>query len=242
VNTRRSSDTTELTREELVRYSRHILLPNVGEGGQRALKKSRVLLVGAGLLLASFQRLRQVDLGVMTPERVLTFDLNLPEARYDSFARGRFYEEFDRRGAALHGVRAAGGVSKLPATGPYNTWSARALTGPLAGTVRDNELAEERVVSGDYFKAMGIAVVKGRAFDARDDEGAYTRGAGLSQRVNARVERCPGLPLDKTCAGQVDEQQNAEHGGRKYQEVKRGQPERMSPDDQSSAAENLRRR
>ena len=41
-------DDTELTREELVRYSRHILLPQVGEEGQRALKRSRVLLVGAG--------------------------------------------------------------------------------------------------------------------------------------------------------------------------------------------------
>ena len=41
-------DSTELTREELVRYSRHILLPQVGENGQRALKRSRVLLVGAG--------------------------------------------------------------------------------------------------------------------------------------------------------------------------------------------------
>ncbi len=48
MNTERSSDTTELTREELVRYSRHILLPQVGEEGQRALKKSRVLLIGAG--------------------------------------------------------------------------------------------------------------------------------------------------------------------------------------------------
>ncbi|MGI8400526.1 MAG: molybdopterin-synthase adenylyltransferase MoeB [Gemmatimonadaceae bacterium] len=38
----------QLTREELVRYSRHILLPQVGEAGQRALKKSRVLLIGAG--------------------------------------------------------------------------------------------------------------------------------------------------------------------------------------------------
>ena len=38
----------ELSREELVRYSRHILLPQVGEAGQRALKRSRVLLVGAG--------------------------------------------------------------------------------------------------------------------------------------------------------------------------------------------------
>jgi len=48
VDSRAGSDTTELNREELIRYSRHILLPQVGEEGQRALKKSRVLLVGAG--------------------------------------------------------------------------------------------------------------------------------------------------------------------------------------------------
>jgi len=41
-------DRTPLSREELVRYSRHILLPQVGAEGQRALKNSRVLLVGAG--------------------------------------------------------------------------------------------------------------------------------------------------------------------------------------------------
>lgn len=43
-----SAEATELTREELVRYSRHILLPQVGEGGQLRLKRSRVLLIGAG--------------------------------------------------------------------------------------------------------------------------------------------------------------------------------------------------
>jgi sulfur-carrier protein adenylyltransferase/sulfurtransferase len=48
VNTERSRDTTELTREELVRYNRQILLPQVGEDGQRSLKESSVLLVGAG--------------------------------------------------------------------------------------------------------------------------------------------------------------------------------------------------
>jgi len=48
VITERSRDTTELTREELVRYNRQILLPQLGEDGQRALKESRVLLVGAG--------------------------------------------------------------------------------------------------------------------------------------------------------------------------------------------------
>jgi adenylyltransferase/sulfurtransferase len=44
----RAAVASELTREELIRYSRHILLPQVGEDGQRMLKKSRVLLVGAG--------------------------------------------------------------------------------------------------------------------------------------------------------------------------------------------------
>jgi molybdopterin/thiamine biosynthesis adenylyltransferase/rhodanese-related sulfurtransferase len=48
VNIERGRDNAELTREELVRYSRHILLPQVGEAGQRKLKESRVLLVGAG--------------------------------------------------------------------------------------------------------------------------------------------------------------------------------------------------
>src|SRR5215210_8193465 len=48
VDTRSGRDTSELTREELIRYSRHILLPQVGEEGQRTLKKSRVLLIGAG--------------------------------------------------------------------------------------------------------------------------------------------------------------------------------------------------
>lgn len=48
VDTEAGRDTTILSREELVRYSRHILLPQVGEDGQRALKRSRVLLIGAG--------------------------------------------------------------------------------------------------------------------------------------------------------------------------------------------------
>lgn len=43
---RNGADT--LTNEEILRYSRHLILPDVGIGGQRKLKAGRVLLIGAG--------------------------------------------------------------------------------------------------------------------------------------------------------------------------------------------------
>jgi len=130
-----------------------------------------MLLVGAGLLISSLDRLQHVDLGVKTAN-VLTFDLNLPDARYDSTARGVTYERVARALEALPGVRAAGGVSKLPATGQFNTWGAHPLSGPLAGEENLWPSDENRVVSGDYFKAVGIPIVRGRAFDDRDVPGA----------------------------------------------------------------------
>jgi len=41
-------DAPELTREEVQRYSRHLIMPEVGMDGQRKLKAARVLCVGAG--------------------------------------------------------------------------------------------------------------------------------------------------------------------------------------------------
>ena len=130
-----------------------------------------MLLVGVGLLIASLDRLQHVELGVKTAN-VLTFQLNLPGSRYDSLARGLTYERLARELEALPGLRAAGGVSKLPATGHFNIWGADPLSGPLAGkqNLRIND--ENRVVSGDYFRAAGIPILRGRAFDERDVPGA----------------------------------------------------------------------
>ncbi|HET7023987.1 MAG TPA: ABC transporter permease [Gemmatimonadales bacterium] len=134
-----------------------------------------VLLVGAGLLIESFRKIQDLDLGV-APDKVLTFDLELPAARYDSTARGRFYEEFARRVEAIPGVRAAGGISKLPATGNYHQWGTTALTGPLVGAQLGNRGdINQRIVSGDYFRAAGIKVLEGRVFDAGDVMGAPDR-------------------------------------------------------------------
>jgi putative ABC transport system permease protein len=133
-----------------------------------------VLLVGAGLLLASVRQIGQVNLGVK-PAGALVFEVALPPARYDSTARARFYEEYARKLEALPGVTAAGGVSKLPATGNYHSWGVLVLSGPLVGKKEGDDQAQNRVISGDYLKAAGIPVVEGRAFDARDDNAAPSR-------------------------------------------------------------------
>ncbi len=126
-----------------------------------------VLLAGAGILLASFRAVASMPLGFRS-EGTLTFQLHLPEARYDSLARARFWEEFDRRVGAIPGVTAAGGVSWLPATGAYHTWGVEARTGPLAGTRQAWAQADNRIVTPDYFRAAGIGVLEGRPFDASD--------------------------------------------------------------------------
>lgn len=156
-----------------------------------------VLVTAAGLLLASVRRLRELDLGVRA-DNVLTFELHLPDARYDSLARARVYEDVARRLEAIPGVVAAGGVSKLPATGPFNEWGVEVLSGPLAGTARSNVAAQQRVISGDYLKAVGIRVIEGRAFDARDLPPAPRRVL-VSKSLAARL--FPGVdPISQTIA------------------------------------------
>jgi putative ABC transport system permease protein len=134
-----------------------------------------VLVVGAGLLLYSLARLRDVPLGIK-PENVLTFEMHLPEVRYDSIARAAFYEDFARRVEQLPGVRAAGAISKLPAGGRYHTWGTWPLTGPYVGDPQHRGAVDQRVIAGDYFRAVNVPVIAGRVFDDRD-------AAGVPQRV-----------------------------------------------------------
>jgi len=130
-----------------------------------------VLLVGAGLLLRSFERLQSVDVGVQ-PAHVLTFSVSLPSGRYDDpERRARFYRDFAARLGAIPGVRAAAAISRLPVTGSYHNWFASRADRPEASGL----LAEQRVIEGPYFAAVGIPLLRGRTFDARDDAHAPRR-------------------------------------------------------------------
>jgi putative ABC transport system permease protein len=158
------------------------------------------LLAGAGVLSASFYQLMKVDLG-FRHDRVVTFDINLPSVRYDAERRASFQEDLARRLAAIPGVTAAGGTSRLPATGSINTWPVAIETGPLAGTpVKQPELREHRTVSGEFFNALAIPVLSGRTFDDRDDASAPMRAV-----VSANLARAafPGMPLEKVVGQRI---------------------------------------
>lgn len=149
-----------------------------------------VLLVSAGVLALSFYRLREVDYGFRS-EGVLTFELSLPSVRYSAVQRAAFQEELAKRIQSIPGVTAAGGISRLPATGDYHSWWTRILSGPRAGTDFRIE-AQQRIISGNALAALSIPVLAGRPFDARDEAGAVP-GALVSASF-ARLG-FPGVPF-----------------------------------------------
>lgn len=134
-----------------------------------------VLLVGAGVLVRSFRQLREVDLG-FDAAGVRTWGLHLPDGRYaDPARRASFQATLFERLRALPGVRYAGAISRLPATGDWFRWG----TG-LSDATGERDLesfigADQRVVEGDVFRALGIPLLRGRLFGPRDDAEAPHR-------------------------------------------------------------------
>lgn len=158
------------------------------------------LLVGAGILMSSVHRLRQVDLGIRS-ENVLTFEVNLPAARYTAEQRAAVQQELDERLAAIPGVIAAGGVSRLPATGSFHSWGTGILGGGLVAGTDDSFLqAEQRVVSGRYFETLGIALLAGRSFDTRDD--LVTPARALVSAAFA-LAAFPDMPMEQVVGQRI---------------------------------------
>ena len=126
-----------------------------------------VLLVGAGLMVGSVRRLLEVDPGFATEER-LAFRLSLPDGMYEEPAqKTAFYDQLQERLAALPGVRGVGVTSLLPfdilnATATFSVEGYEEVAGA------DPPGAEFRHISGSYPEALGIPLLRGRTFDARE--------------------------------------------------------------------------
>ena len=130
-----------------------------------------MLLVGAGLLIKSFVILQRVDPG-FNPKSVLRVDVTLPRTRYpDRNQSAAFYKQLLERVARLPGVQSAGAVSSLPLSGG-GTDSDFAIEGRPPAEPGHPQVAWYSSVTPDYFRAMGIRLLRGREFTEADNPAA----------------------------------------------------------------------
>jgi len=131
-----------------------------------------VLLVGAGLLARSFDRLLRVDLG-FDGHGVQTFSVAMPPAKYSQPAqRQAFIETLLTRAAANPNVESVGGILGLPLTNFRYGISTSTRDGvALSDDEQDALTLQVRLVTPDYFKTMGIPIVKGRGLTSADRTG-----------------------------------------------------------------------
>ena len=129
-----------------------------------------VLLTASGLLLRSFEKMRSVDLG-FRPEHVTTASYSLPKQQYATQpAVNAFNNELVRRLQQLPGVESVGLTSFLPASGNNNN-QAIVAEGHVPHKGENLNLATSSQVIGDYFRALGIPLLQGRAFTDADRAG-----------------------------------------------------------------------
>jgi predicted permease len=131
---------------------------------------SLVLLIVAGLFIRSLGKTEHIYLG-LNPNSVLDFSVDVHEVDYNE-AQGRaFFRELESRMRGLPGVTAVGQAFTVPlgvmsADGPVTVEGQHLEAGQLPPTVQYN------VVNAQYFEALGIPLLRGRAFTEADDEKA----------------------------------------------------------------------
>ncbi|MEJ2204418.1 MAG: ABC transporter permease [Gemmatimonadota bacterium] len=125
-----------------------------------------VVILGAGLMTRSFQRIQAVDLGFPT-DGAFQFSLGLPDGEYSTAERVAFLERLTNEIQGLPGAEAAG----VTMSGIFSEFQASNMVAP-AEEVPDRQ--EEfipvswRAVDDGFFSALGIQLLSGRNFDARD--------------------------------------------------------------------------
>jgi predicted permease len=140
-----------------------------------------VLLVGAGLLLKSYERLRSADLGVPIAN-TLTLGLSVPDARYSTQAEQvNFLERLIARVRSVPGVESAGLVSRAPGQG----WGGDRLVSVVEHPPLPKGEGIDMMVRGadpGYFAAIHLPIVRGRTF-AHDERLTHDHVALISKEA-----------------------------------------------------------
>jgi len=135
-------------------------------GGEIAL--TTLLLVGAGLLIQSLGRLERTKVG-FRPEKLLCFQVALPQTRYPAATVWGFYENFLASLETLPGVKSAATSSGIPFGAGSSTRTPVTAPGASKLPPGTGVPVDWRVVSPSFFRAMEIPLLRGRTFTAADN-------------------------------------------------------------------------
>jgi putative ABC transport system permease protein len=131
-----------------------------------------VLLVGAGLLVRSFERLLAVDPG-FNPDGVVMAQVFASDRHGTPDRLRSFFKATTERMQAMPGVNAAGAVSAMPfALSNINIRSGVEIVGRPKAEEGERRVAYLTVATPGYFSAMAIPLREGRFIEDRDSETA----------------------------------------------------------------------
>ena len=156
-----------------------------------------VLAIGAGLMLQSLWRLQHVDTGIDV-DRLLTLRVQPTSSRYkEADAARAYYRDILDRIAAVPGVTAAGAIQHLPFSGISWVDAYEAEEQPVPpGAARPT--AGLKMITGNYFAAVGQPVIAGRAFSPADEatpDDVVIVNATLATKLFGRPDRAIGRRL-----------------------------------------------
>jgi putative ABC transport system permease protein len=127
-----------------------------------------VLLIGAGLMLQTFSRLRQIDAG-FNPKNLLSMMLSLSPVRYSEGPKARaFFKQLEQRLATLPNLENAAFTTSVPLSGATVTSLLR--DSESFTSYGDNRLTVQSSVGVGYFQTMNMAILKGRSFTEQDTD------------------------------------------------------------------------
>jgi len=130
-----------------------------------------VLLIGTGLMIRAFWKLSEVQPG-FRPEGVLTVRVTLPNATYPQAAnQTRFWRAVQEKIGGIPGVTSATAMNGLPPERPINANDTEIenFTPVPGGPIHNIDYWQ--IVGDRFFETMGIRLLDGRLFDARDVDG-----------------------------------------------------------------------
>ncbi len=195
---------------ETLKESGRTASPSLGRGRLRnalvvgEIAASSILLIGAGLLVRSLVRLSHVDPG-FDPKNVLSMNVHLPEARYQTTPQLIAFEQRSIQNlAAIPGIRAVGEVFGLPMGGAIIRGD---ITIEGQSVASRDVLPYKMVVAGDYFRALEIPLIEGRFFnkgDAAKAPAVAIISEGMARRFWPGQSALghhfkPGFPNDPWC-------------------------------------------